>query len=88
MNTIGAVMSKRSSRADNAPHTNTSPAMIATFAAVIVSPDRLDPGIRAGRYAPPGRPCRLQSQLPPVGRARITRNGSQSPVSADPGTER
>jgi hypothetical protein len=38
VNTIGAVMSKRSSRADNVPHTNTSPAMIARSATVTVSP--------------------------------------------------
>ena len=38
VNTIGAVMSKRSSRADNVPHANTSPAMIARSATVIASP--------------------------------------------------
>ncbi len=36
--TIGAVMSKRSSRADNVPHANTSPAMIARSATVTTSP--------------------------------------------------
>jgi len=38
VNTIGAVMSRRSSRADSVPHANTSPAMIARSATVIVSP--------------------------------------------------
>ena len=38
VNTIGAVTSNRSSRADSVPHTNTSPAMIARSATVIVAP--------------------------------------------------
>jgi hypothetical protein len=37
VNTIGAVMSKRSSRADSAPHANVSPMTIARSAIVIVS---------------------------------------------------
>ena len=51
VNTTGAVMSKRSSRADNVRHANTSPAMIARSATVIASPpagcyrDGLLPGL-------------------------------------------